>query len=133
LILVAGSLADVRDRRRIMQVAQTVALAGALVLGATTARGTITLSILYAVILVLAIASTFDGPARAALLPTLVPRELFPRAVTIASTNQALAFATGPALGGVLIAAARIATLYATYALLISGSLIALAFTRPAR
>src|SRR5262249_27380486 len=34
LILVAGSLADVRDRRRIMQVAETVALTGGLVLAA---------------------------------------------------------------------------------------------------
>src|SRR5262249_21666866 len=133
LILVAGSLADVRDRRRIMQVAQTVALAGALVLGATTARGTITLSILYAVILVLAAASTFDGPARAALLPTLVPREVFPRAVTIASTNQALAFATGPALGGLLIAAAGVAAVYAAYAVLICGSLAGLAFVHATR
>ena len=58
-------------------------------------------------------ASSFDGPARAALLPTLVPREIFPRAVTIASTNQALAFATGPALAGLLIATAGIAAVYA--------------------
>jgi MFS family permease len=133
LMLVAGSLADVRDRRRIMQVAQTVALAGALVLGTTTARGTITLPVLYAVILVLAAASTFDGPARAALLPTLVPREMFPRAVTIASTNQALAFATGPALGGLLIAAAGVSAVYAADAVLICGSLTALAFVRATR
>ena len=32
--------------------------------------------------------------------PGWSPRERFPRAVTISSTNQALAFATGPALGG---------------------------------
>jgi len=133
LMLVAGSLADVRDRRRIMQVAQTVSLAGVLVLGTTTARGTITLRVLYAVILVLAAASTFDGPARAALLPTLVPREMFPRAVTIASTNQALAFATGPALGGLLIAAAGVSAVYAADAVLISGSLTALAFVRATR
>ncbi|HKA31335.1 MAG TPA: MFS transporter [Candidatus Binatia bacterium] len=133
LMLVAGSLADVRDRRRIMQVAQTVSLAGVLVLGTTTARGTITLRVLYAVILVLAAASTFDGPARAALLPTLVPREMFPRAVTIASTNQALAFATGPALGGLLIAAAGVSAVYAAYAVLTCGSLTALAFVRATR
>jgi len=133
LILVAGSLADVRDRRRIMQVAETVALTGGLVLAATTARGTITLPILYVVILVLAAASTFDGPARAALLPTLVPRELFPRAVTIASTNQALAFATGPAVGGLLIAAAGVGAVYAAYAVLLCGSLTALAFVRATR
>src|SRR5262249_23521318 len=80
-----------------------------------------------------AAASTFDGPARAALLPTLVPREMFPRAVTIASTNQALAFATGPALGGLLIAAAGVSAVYAAYAVLTSGSLTPLAFLPPTR
>jgi hypothetical protein len=109
------------------------AFAGAVVLGATTARGTITLPVLYAVILVLAAASTFDGPARAALLPTLVPLEMFPRAVTIASTNQALAFATGPALGGLLIAAAGVSAVYVADAVLICGSLTALAFVRATR
>ncbi len=133
LMLVAGALADVHERRRIMQIAQVVALAGGLVLSYTTERGTITLVILYGVILVLACASTFDGPARAALLPTLVPREVFPRAVTIASTNQALAFASGPAVGGLLIAAAGIGAVYATYAVLICGSLAALAFVRATR
>jgi len=133
LMLVAGALADVHERRRIMQIAQVVALAGGLVLSYTTQRGTITLVILYGLILVLACASTFDGPARAALLPTLVPREVFPRAVTIASTNQALAFASGPAVGGLLIAAAGIGAVYATYAVLICGSLAALAFVRATR
>jgi MFS family permease len=132
LMLVAGALADVHDRRRIMQIAQVVALVGGLVLSYTTERGTITLVILYGVILVLAVASTFDGPARAALLPTLVPREVFPRAVTIASTNQALAFASGPAVGGLLIAAAGIGAVYAAYGVLICGSLTALAFVRAA-
>jgi MFS family permease len=133
LMLLAGALADVHDRRRIMQVAQVVALVGGLVLCLTTERGTITLVILYGVILVLAAASTFDGPARAALLPTLVPREVFPRAVTIASTNQALAFASGPAVGGLLIAAAGIGAVYAAYAALICGSLATLAFVRATR
>ena len=32
----------------------------------------------------IAAAASFEGPARAALLPTLVPRELFPRAVIAA-------------------------------------------------
>ena len=133
LMLVAGALADVHDRRRIMQIAQVVALAGGLVLSYTTERSTITLVILYGVILLLACASTFDGPARAALLPTLVPREVFPRAVTIASTNQALAFTSGPAVGGLLIAAAGIGAVYAAYAVLICGSLAALAFVRATR
>src|SRR5262249_28258122 len=54
-------------------------------------------------------------------------------AVTIATTNQALAFATGPALAGLLIAAAGIAAVYATYVALVCCALGALAFVRPGR
>ena len=43
-------------------------------------------------VLLVGVAWAFESPSRAALLPTLVPRRSFPRAVTIASTNQALAF-----------------------------------------
>jgi MFS family permease len=131
LILVAGALADAHDRRLIMATAQAVALAAALVLWSATTSGIITLVLLYAVILAIAGATTFDGPARAALLPTLVPRDVFPRAVTIASTNQALAFATGPALCGLLIAAAGIASVYVAYVALLCASLAMLPLVRP--
>jgi hypothetical protein len=47
----------------------------------------ITLPVLYAMVFLVAIAGAFDNPARAALLPALVAREVFPRAVAIAS-NQ---------------------------------------------
>jgi len=130
LVLVAGALADAHDRRGIMAIAQAVALAAALVLWRATGGGTVTVATLYAGIFVIAAATTFDGPARAALLPTLVPRDVFPRAVTIASTNQALAFATGPALCGLLIAAAGIAAVYAAYVALLCGSLALLALVR---
>ena len=133
LVLFAGAMADAHDRRRIMFVAQGVALVGGLLLWLTTAGGALTLVLLYGVVVVLAAANTFDGPARAALLPTLVPREVFPRAVTLASTNQALAFATGPALAGLVIAARGIAVAYAVYAALLCGSLAALLFVHAGR
>ncbi len=133
LLLVAGTLADVWDRRRIMMTAQTLALSSAGVLWWATAGGHVTVRLLYGIILLVAVASAFENPSRAALLPTLVPREIFPRAVTIATTNQALAFATGPALAGLLIAAAGIATVYAAYVVLVCGALVTLAFVRPGR
>src|SRR5262249_52388528 len=99
LLLVAGTLADVWDRRRIMMGAQMLALSCAGVLLGATAGGRVTVMLLYGLILLIAVAAAFENPSRAALLPTLVPREIFPRAVTVATTNQALAFASGPALG----------------------------------
>jgi hypothetical protein len=66
-----------------------------------------------------------------ALMPTLVGREVFPRAVTIAATNQALAFATGPAACGWIIAAADVGAVYAVDAALVASALLTLVFLRP--
>jgi MFS family permease len=128
LMLVGGAVADVYDRRKIMMLAQSIPLACAVVLFAATRSGLTTLAMLYAVVALVGVAWAFDSPSRAALLPTLVPREDFPRAVTIASTNQALAFTTGPALGGWVIAAAGVGSVYAVMALLVAASLATLWF-----
>lgn len=133
LVLVGGAAADTFDRRRIMMAAQSLALAVAGVLVAATWREAAPLPLLYGVIVVVAATGAFDSPARAALLPTLVPREAFPRAVTIAATNQALAFATGPAVAGGLIALGGIGAAYVAYAVLLAGSLAGLGFLRPER
>jgi MFS family permease len=131
LMLVGGAVADTFERRRIMMLAQSTAMAAAAVLGVATWQGTISLPLLYAGVMVVAATGAFDSPARASLLPTLVPREIFPRAVTIAATNQALAFATGPALAGLLIAAHSIASVYVAYGALLIGSVVGLWFLRP--
>src|SRR5262249_47971606 len=83
------------------------------------------LPLLYGIVVLVGVAWAFDSPSRAALLPTLVPRDAFPRAVTIASTNQALAFTTGPVACGWTIAAAGIGSVYALDALLVPTSLVA--------
>jgi MFS family permease len=131
LVLVGGAVADTRDRRRTMMIAQSVTMIAAGTLCVATWTGTVTVPFLYLLVVVVAAAAAFDNPARAALLPTLVPREVFPRVVTIAATTQALSFATGPALGGVLIAAAGIAAVYGAYALLVAGSIVSLALLGP--
>src|SRR5207249_3805761 len=124
LMLVGGAIADTYDRRRIMMLAQSTAMLAAIVLGVATWRGTAGLPRLHATVMVVAAAGAFVSPAPASLLPTLVPREIFPRAVTIAATNQALAFASGPALAGVLIAARGPASVYGAYGALLVGSVV---------
>src|SRR5262245_4712327 len=70
LSLVGGAVADSYDRRRIMMCAQGLALLCAAVLVWQTERGTITVLELYAAVFVVAVATAFDSPARAALLPS---------------------------------------------------------------
>ena len=133
LTLIGGAVADTYERRRIIMLAQLLPLTCALILFAATRGGFISVPLLYAMVLVIACSASFENPARAALLPTLVPRELFPRAVTLASTGQALAFMSGPAGGGFVIAEFGIQSVYASYGVLISGSLLGLALLRPGR
>ena len=131
LSLLGGAVADTYDRRRVMMVAQALPLVCAAVLIAESAAGAASLPLLYGMAFLVAAASAFDNPSRAALLPTLVGRDNFPRAVTIASTTQALAFASGPALGGLVIGGAGIASTYITYAALVVASVSAIAFVHP--
>jgi MFS family permease len=98
--LVAGAVADVVDRRRLVLLSQSVQLVCSLTLFVTTLNGSLSLPVLYGAIALAAVASVFESPARASILPQLVPRELFPRAVTVSAAITWLAFATGPMLMG---------------------------------
>lgn len=124
LTLVGGAVADSFDRRRVINVAQLVAGIAGTALFLTTRSGHMTLLTLYTGVFIVACAGPFEGPARSALLPQIVGVERFQRAVTIASTNQALAFASGPALGGLVIATLGIASAYATFLVLIAFAFV---------
>ncbi len=133
LTLVGGAVADAYDRRRVMRLAQLPYLASAALLFVATREGAASLPVLYGAVFANAVALAFDSPARQALLPSLVPVAAFPRAVTTSSTATALAFATGPALAGVLIAAWGVEAAYAAYAVLIALNWLGLGFVRPLR
>jgi len=133
LTLVGGMAADAYDRRTVMRLAQLPYLLTASLLFVATWRGSITVPLLYVAVFANAVSFAFDSPARQAFLPTLVPLEVFPRAVTYASTAMALALATGPALGGLLIAEFGVPAAYAAYIVLVLGNLTGLAFVHPLR
>ena len=56
--------------------------------------------LLLGVAFTLALAGGFENPAGAALLPALVPRQIFQNAVVLSSAARNLAVVTGPALAG---------------------------------
>jgi MFS family permease len=118
--LISGAAADSYDRRRIMNAAQLVAASAASMLFWLTKTGTIQLWAIYTGVVIISSAWSFEGPARTALLPQIVGPERFQRAVTVASTNQALAFVSGPALGGILIASFGIVSAYGGFLCLIA-------------
>jgi MFS family permease len=109
LALPAGHLADRMDRRKIVIVAQAVFISMSLSLALLSyERGPIW--IMFAILLVRGIAQAYNNPARSALLPRLVPAEVFSNAVTWSSSGFQIAAVVGPALGGLVIALEHRAT-----------------------
>jgi MFS family permease len=85
--------------------------AGGLALGSY--QGWITEHLIFALIFIVGAARAFQMPAMAALLPLLVPRQLFPRALASNSAATQAAIIVGPALGGFVYVAGP-AAVYAT-------------------
>jgi len=99
---ISGWAADRIDRRFIARAAILLELACALILGVATFAGSISLTILFFVAALLGVARAFAGPALGALAPTLVPRDILPKAIALSSTAWQTGAIAGPALGGLL-------------------------------
>jgi MFS family permease len=106
LSLPAGALADVVDRRKLLLFTQswmTVAAAG---LGILTFAGRTGPWTLLLFTTLLGLGAALNQPAWQAIVPELVPREELPPAITLGSIGFNIARAAGPALGGLIVAAA---------------------------
>jgi MFS family permease len=110
--LIGGAVADSYNRRTILFITQTVAALTAVVLGLLTQFDQITIWYIYALTAVQAIAIAFDGPARQALVPNLVPEKDLPNAFSMTSIAFQTGSILGPALSGVSIAIAGQAAVY---------------------
>src|SRR5262245_14802392 len=106
LVLPAGVLGDIVDRRRLLLFSQWWSLAAALLLGLLTHAGITSPGLLLLFTFALGIGTALQTPALQAVVPELVPREGLPLAVALNSMGMNIARAVGPAVGGILIAAA---------------------------
>jgi len=102
--LVAGTLADIVDRRRVVLSTQILLLTSTLILGAATLAGVIGPISLLLLTFLVGIGFTFYMPAQQALVNDLVPRTELPRAVAFSAVAFNLARAVGPALAGAIAA-----------------------------
>ena len=109
LTLPAGHVADQRDRRRIVLWMQAVMAAASLGLAVVSWRQA-PVGWTYLFLVLAAVGRAFLWPASSAFLPQIVPRPLFPSAVTWNSGSFQISAALGPALGGFIIAFAHGAT-----------------------
>lgn len=103
-MLHTGHVADRYDRRHVAALCQTVQglIAVALVLGSATDN--ISREMIFLLAFALGAARSFEMPATQALLPNIVPTELFPRAVAAAASAMQAATIVAPAVGGLLYA-----------------------------
>ena len=109
LTLLIGHAADRYDRRRIVQLAQTVyALAAALVTAATW-FDFLNRDLLFFAVFMIGCARAFELPTGHALVPALVSPRLLPRAVAAWTSANQVAVISGPALGGLIYAAMPVA------------------------
>ena len=104
--LPAGALADVVDRRTMLLFTQAWMLIAAAILGALTLLNVTTPWLLLILTFALGAGAAMNAPAWQATAPELVSRDELPAAVAITGMGLNLARAVGPALGGVVIAAA---------------------------
>jgi MFS family permease len=128
--LLSGVVADALDRRRLMLFTQIGATIVALVLALLTFRG---LSVVWPIFVLAGLGSAvgaFDLPARQALVPTLVPREHLPNAISLNTIMMQAASVAGPSIGGLIIATASVGWVYVVNALSFGFVILALLMMR---
>jgi MFS family permease len=110
--LVSGVVADVYDRRRVMLITQSLMAGLAAALALLTMGGLQTPWPIYVVAALSSAAGAFDGPARHALIPNLVPREHLANAISLNTIMFQTAAVAGPSAAGLVIATGGVAAAY---------------------
>lgn len=131
--LVAGAIADSRDRRLLMLGAQVFLLCVSVALSVCAWLGLITPWLLLLFTFLIGCGTAFNGPAWQASVGDMVPRAEVPGAVALNSMGFNIARSVGPALGGAIVAAAGAAAAFAVNALSYGGLIVVLRRWRPPR
>src|ERR1700741_3700119 len=111
--LPAGAVADIVDRRRLLLVTQTWMLATTALLAVLAFADVMTATMLLALPFALGIGVALNTPTWQAITAELVPPSELMRAVALNALPVNIGRAIGPALGGVLVAAAGPALVFA--------------------
>ena len=105
LFLVAGTVADHFQRKRIMLTCVSLQILCAVAFFTMTVTGSASFLTILAILVFLGIARTFQSPAQQAIVPLLVPKEHFANAVAWTSSGFQMARIAGPGFAGLMIVA----------------------------
>ncbi len=121
VLLPAGALADMLDRRRFLLVMQSWMVVAAAVLGILTLLHMMTPWILLLFTFLIGFGAVMNDPAWQAITPEVVSQENFAAAVALNSAGYNVGRAIGPAIGGIIIAAAGTGSAFLINAVSIFG------------
>lgn len=133
LALLAGALADNRDRRAVMLLAQAFMLGTSIILAILAAMGLLTPWLLLAFTFLIGCGTALNGPAWQSSVGDMVPRPALPSAITLNSMGFNIARSLGPAIGGAIVAAAGAAAAFFANAVSYVGLIVVLLRWRPPR
>jgi MFS family permease len=133
LSLLAGALADTRDRRSIMMVAQVVSLLASVALAVVALAGGITPLLLLGLTFLIGCGAAMFAPAWQASIGDQVPRAQIAPAVMANAVGFNLARSLGPAIGGVIVATVGAAAAFVINAVSYLGIIATLAWWRTGR
>jgi MFS family permease len=106
VVLPSGALADMRDRRRLLLFTQSWMVAASATLGVLTLMNAVRPWTLLVFTFLLGIGAVMNDPAWQAITPEIVSPQRHASAVALNSAGFNVARAMGPALGGMVVAAA---------------------------
>jgi len=129
--LPAGAIADMLDRRWLVILTQIWMLVVATLLGVLTILGLMTPTLLLLLTFLIGLGGALSAPAWQAIVPELVPRRELPTAIALNSAGFNLARATGPAVGGLIVAASGPSTVFWLNAASFMGVIFVIYFWKP--
>ncbi len=124
--LVAGAIADSFDRRKVMLIAQAFMLVVSALLTAFTWLDLMTPWTLLAFTFLIDSGTALNSPSWQASVGDMVPRRTVPAAVALNSMGFNLTRSVGPAIGGIIVAAAGAAAAFAANTLSYIGLIVVL-------
>ncbi|TKB20541.1 MAG: MFS transporter [Mesorhizobium sp.] len=129
--LIAGAIADSFNRRKVMLVAQTFMLVVSALLTVFTWFGWMTPWTLLAFTFLIDSGTALNSPSWQASVGDMVPRAKVPAAIALNSMGFNITRSVGPAIGGVIVAAAGAAAAFAANAISYIGLIVVLFRWKP--
>jgi MFS family permease len=126
--LVAGSVADAKNRKTLMLVTQTLLLLLSLLLAISTLNNSVSPAIIYCITALSAVVVAFDTPPRQAIVPNLVKREHLSNAMSLNTIMWQISMVVGPVLSGLIIGFLGIGSIYLINTISFLAVIIALCF-----